>query len=190
MSTLTVVRKGKSAAIASDSLFCQGSIKVTADNKRNHHKIHKFQNAYIGFTGWSVFHNVFESVVEEHPNEIHLESRQQIFKTFRRLHVLLKEEYHIVTTEDKDQPIESSQWDCLIICPSGIFQVGSYREVSEYDRFWADGTGTRFALGAMHSVYEFYETAEEIARAGVEASCALDDGSAPPIQSFTIKLKK
>jgi len=59
-----------------------------------------------------------------------------------------------------DHPLESSQWDCLIACPAGIFSVGTLREVIEYNHYWADGSGTRFALGAMHATYELHDSSE------------------------------
>jgi len=190
MSTLVAIRKGLTVTIASDSLFCQGSIKVSPDNKINHHKIHQFQDAYIGFTGWAVFHNIFESILEKYPGDIDLRSRKHIFNTFQKFHRILKEDFHIDTKEKDEHPLESSQWDCLIACPAGIFAVGTMREVIEYNRYWADGSGIRFALGAMHATYDLHDSSEEIARSAIMAACDLDDGSGPPIQMFTVSLKQ
>ena len=86
MSTIVVVRKGARAVIAADSLFTQGSIKVSPRNKSNHHKIHRFNDAYLGFTGWSVFHNIFEGMLERYPGDFDLRSRKHIFETFQKLH--------------------------------------------------------------------------------------------------------
>lgn len=190
MSTLVVVRKDAEATIASDSLFCQGTIKVSPANKVNHHKIHQFKDAYIGFTGWSVFHNIFESIIEKYPDVIDLRSRSHIFNTFQELHRILKEDYHIDTNEKGDHPLESSQWDCLIVCPVGIFAVGSMREVLEYQKYWADGSGMQFALGSMQSTYNLFVSSAEIARSAIEASCELDDGSGLPVQIFTVTLSE
>ena len=188
MSTIVVVRKGNRAAIASDSLFSLGSIKVPPGNKANHHKIHRFKDAYIAFTGWSAFHNVFEAVMERYPGDLDFRSRKHIFETFQKLHRRLKEDFFLETNEDKEQPGESSQWDCLIAAPSGIFSVESYREVSEYTAFWANGSGIRFVLGAMHAVYARYDDPADIAKVGIEAACEFDDGSGLPVQSFTVQL--
>jgi ATP-dependent protease HslVU (ClpYQ) peptidase subunit len=190
MSTLVIVKKANLAAIASDSLFCEGSTKVPARNRVNHHKIHKFENTYIGFTGWSAMHNIFESILERYPRDLNFSSQKHIFETFRQLHTKLKEDYFINTREKDGQPVESSQWDCMVLAPSGIFEVHSYREVNEYDRFWAQGSGSRFALGAMNAVYDLLDTPEKIARSGIEAACELDDGSAPPVKIFQIELQK
>jgi ATP-dependent HslUV protease, peptidase subunit HslV len=60
------------------------------------------------------------------------------------------------------------------------------REVFEYTQFWAIGSGHEFALGALHHAYPRYESAEEIARAGVEAGIAFDKNSAAPITIYTV----
>ena len=64
------------------------------------------------------------------------------------------------------------------------------REVFEYTQFWAIGSGHEFSLGAMHHAYPLYDSAEEIARAGVAAGIAYDKNSSAPITLYsrTIKL--
>ena len=189
MSTLVVVRKGNKAVIGSDSQFTQGSIIVSSKNRRNHHKIHQFGDAFIGFTGWSLVHNVFEDIIKKYPGDLDFRSRKHIFKTFLFLHQKIKKEYFVESHEKDNQPVESSQWDCLIACPNGIFEVDSYRTVIEYDKFWADGSGMRFALGAMNAVYDTLKDPEEIAKAGLNTACELDDGSGFAISTYSIALK-
>ncbi len=65
----------------------------------------------------------------------------------------------------------------------------SYREVFEFERFWAIGSGRRFALGAMHAVWDKARTAREVAQAGVAAGCEFDSSTAGPIRVHTFKLK-
>ena len=77
----------------------------------------------------------------------------------------------------------------LIANAHGIFGVYSYREVFEFERFWAIGSGRSFALGAMYAGYDKLKTAREIATLGVEAGCEFDKNSAAPVRLFTIKLK-
>jgi ATP-dependent HslUV protease subunit HslV len=188
MSTIVVVRKGPDAVIASDSLFTQGSIKISPKQQANSHKIHRFKDACVGFIGWSLFQNIFESVINRYPGDLNFQSRRHIFETFQRLHRRLKKDFHLATNEEEDQPVESSQWDCLIAAPSGIFGVSSYRHIGEYATFWAAGSGIRFALGAMHAIYDKHEDPALIAKAGIEAACEFDDASGLPIQSFTVQL--
>ncbi len=104
--------------------------------------------------------NIFEHIAEKYPKHLNFNSRKDVFKTFLFLHSKLKTDYFIETKEKDDQPVESSQWDCLILSPTGIYSVQSYREVVEFGRYWAEGSGFRLALGAMHAVYDIYEVAK------------------------------
>jgi ATP-dependent protease HslVU (ClpYQ) peptidase subunit len=66
----------------------------------------------------------------------------------------------------------------------------TWREVFEYDRFWAIGSGSSYALGAMYTVYDRLSTAEEIAEVRVSASCEFDDGTGLPFTIHSTKLLK
>ena len=65
----------------------------------------------------------------------------------------------------------------------------SWRDVDEYTRFWAIGSGQEYALGAMYAVYEQMDDAEEIAKIGVAAGCEFDDGSGLPCTLYSIQLR-
>ena len=66
----------------------------------------------------------------------------------------------------------------------------SYREVTEYNRFWSIGSGSSFALGALHAVYERLEDAEEIAQAGVAAAAEFDNRTALPLTLYSVRLSR
>jgi ATP-dependent HslUV protease, peptidase subunit HslV len=61
--------------------------------------------------------------------------------------------------------------------------------VFEFERFWAIGSGRRFALGAMHAVFDKARTARDVAAAGVSAGCEFDTNSSAPMRLKTLKLK-
>ena len=188
MSIIVVVRKGGEVAIAADTAQTDGSVMLRAKYVRNNEKIVHFGDTCIGLAGWSAAQDIFESVVRNHADKLDFSSRAEIFETARNLHGLMKSDYHIDTQEEKDQPVESSQLSMLIANRHGIFEVDSYRTVSEYERFWALGSGRRFALGALYQCYDRYDTASEVARAGIEAACEFDDGCALPMTAHTISL--
>jgi ATP-dependent HslUV protease subunit HslV len=103
-----------------------------------------------------------------------------VFDTFLKLHPKLKERFFLNTKEHDSDPYESSQFTIVIANSHGIFGVESYREVFEFERFWAVGSGRRFALGAM---YRRLRQGQERARggeAGVAAGCEFDTSSAAP----------
>jgi ATP-dependent HslUV protease subunit HslV len=92
--------------------------------------------------------------------------------------------------EDEDDAYESSRIDALIINPHGVFGVYSLREVFEYTRYWAIGSGSEYALGAMYALYDRLDSAEEIARAGVEAGSEFNNASSMPLTLYTLELAK
>ena len=130
-----------------------------------------------------------ESVARGRRVRFDLRDRLRIFESFRELHAELKEHYFLNPKEgdDENTPYESSRIDALIAHPGGIFGVYALREVYEYRRFWAIGSGAEYALGAMHARYADGD-AESVARAGVEAGAEFDTGSGLPVSSQCFEL--
>jgi ATP-dependent protease HslVU (ClpYQ) peptidase subunit len=64
------------------------------------------------------------------------------------------------------------------------------REVFEFDRFWAIGSGRDFALGAMYTLYGDSSSAALIAKAGVMAGAEFDTGTSTPITLNEVILKE
>lgn len=189
MSTLVVVRKEAEICIASETLTTFGSTKFSERYNRYANKIFQWGENYIGLIGYSVHNMVLESLIL-HTKEVPvLESKMDIFEYFRQLHPKLKQEYFLKPFEDDDDPYESSRMEVIIANPSGIYGVLSLREVHEYTRFWAFGSGRRYALGAMHALYDRPTSAQEIAEAGVMAGIEFDDGSSGEVQFKNLKLR-
>ena len=101
---------------------------------------------------------------------------------------MLKDEAFLNPKEEDDDPYESSQMTVMIANPSGIFAVYSMREVFEFDRFWAIGSGRDFALGAMFALYPKTKSASAIAEAGVVAGAEFDTGTATPVLLHEVRL--
>lgn len=180
MSTVVIVRKGDRVAIAADTLSTSGNTKVNAKYNRRSEKILKFGDTYIGLVGDVANKNVLMSIIVKHKALLSFAGADAIFETFRALHTVLKEQYFINTSEEEHDSYESSQMTLVIANPYGIFELGSWREVLEYERFWAIGSGRDYALGAMFAAYDTDATAEQIAETGVTAGCEFDDGSELP----------
>ena len=104
------------------------------------------------------------------------------------LHPILKEQHFLNPKEEDDDPYESTQITALIANAQGIFGVYSMREVFEYTRFWAAGTGREFALGAMSALYGRLKSADAVARAGVETGAVFDKNSALPLTLYSLPL--
>jgi ATP-dependent HslUV protease subunit HslV len=190
LTTIVVAKKNGQVAIAADSLTTFGDTRLADPYKRTHDKILRSNGSWIGVSGSSAHHLVLEAVLVEMKDEVRLGSRSEIFETFRKIHPILKERCFLNPKEEDDDPYESSQITALIANPTGIYAVYSYREVFDYDRFWAIGSGRNFALGAMYAIYDQTKSAADLARAGVKAGIEFDKSSSAPFELHAIKLQR
>ena len=190
MSTVVVARKGATLAIASDSLVTFGETRLPPGYEAND-KMFKIGDSWVGAVGTTAHMPVLrQALAALEPAELRLTTRDQLFETFLLLHPRLKDRFFLNTKEHDSDPYESSQFSIVVANAHGIFGVESYREVFEFERFWAVGSGRRFALGAMYAVYDTARNAAEIAEAGVRAGCEFDTSSGAPVRLHTFKFKK
>ena len=185
-----VARKGNTLAIASDSLVTFGETRLPPGYEAND-KMFEVNGSWVGAVGTTAHMPVLRQALAALPaDELNLHSRDALFETFLHLHPKLKERFFLNTKEHDSDPYESSQFSILVANVNGIFGVESYREVFEFDRFWAIGSGRRFALGGMHAVFDRARSAAEVAEAGVAAGCEFDTSSGGPVRLHTFKFKK
>lgn len=190
MSTIVVVRKGKEACIAADTLTSFDDVKMSSIYDKHHDKIQLCGESYVGIIGSSAHSLVIEDIFSQADANYDLSGRHEIFRTFVRLHSILKKKYflNINTKDESNDPYEPSHIDAVIANKKGIFAVYGLRDTNEFKRFWAIGSGSDFALGAMYAVYDLLESAEEIAKVGVAAGIEFNNASGAPITSRTITL--
>lgn len=194
MSTVVVVKKAGKVCIAADSLTSFGDLKLSSAYDATHDKILRFDENYIGIVGSAAHQLVLESVfaskrIIDKKIDIDFSSRIAIFESFLALHPFLKEKYFLNAKDEDDDPYESTQIDALIANPFGIFGVHCLREVTEYKKFWAIGSGAEYALGAMFAVFDNASTAEEIAHVGVAAGAEFNNASSMPLSSYVIDMQ-
>jgi len=212
MSTVVVVKKAGKVCIAADSLTSFGDLKLNSVYDAAHDKILHFDENYLGIVGSAAHQLVLESLLtgkktaskknqdknqdkrqdkrQDKTADIDFSSRLCIFETFRALHPVLKDKYFLNAKDEDDDPYESTQIDALIANPFGIFGIHSLREVTEYKKFWAIGSGAEYALGAMFALYDKTFSAEEIAHAGVAAGAEFNNASSMPLSSYETDLKQ
>lgn len=188
MSTIVVVRKGSRACIACDTLATFGSLKQKARYAGSPGKLFLFRDAWIGTVGYSVHNAVLASYFNRHADDVKLDTPADIFETWRRMHVVLEDEYHLNPRKDSDDAYKTTRMSALIASPRGIFSVTPARDVESLPRFWAIGSGSDYALGAMFALYDATDDVERIARAGIEAGAEFDDGSDLPVVSQLVEL--
>ena len=187
MSTIAIAKKNGEVAIAADTLTSGGSIKISATYQSRCQKIIQFGETYLGFVGCAVHKDVFASLMEKQPGDLNFSSWRHIFETFLKVHPALKEKFYL---SDSSDTYESSGMNILVANPSGIFEVDTDRKVTEFEHFWATGSGMKYALGAMFQAYDGPRTAREVAIAGVLAATEFDQHSALPYHAYTCKLRK
>ena len=190
MSTVVVVRKNGVACIAADSLTSYGELKLSSRYDPHSEKIQTFGDTHLSVVGSAAHTLVIESLLSKEAFFPDFSDRAAIFKTFSEVHTELKENYFLNTKDEEDDPYESSHIDALAVNKYGIFGIYSMREVYEYSLFWATGSGSPYALGAMHAVYDRYDSAESIAEAGVLAGAEFDNASATPVTMRSVNLEE
>lgn len=188
MTTIVAVRKNGIAAVAADTLTTFGNTRLPSHLDASHDKILHIGNSHVGVCGSAAHHLVLANLLTR-STDVKLNSKAEIFETFRRLHPILKEECFLNPKEDEEDPYESSQITALIINANGIFGIYSMREVFEYTQYWAIGSGHEFALGALHHAYPRYGNAEDIARVAAETGIALDKNSGAPITQYSMAIQ-
>ena len=188
MTTIVVVRKGRHACIAADTLARYGSTRESADYIANAEKILQVGDTYLAPTGPASANLILASVYRDSERSRDFGSLPAVFDRVRELQRVLKEEYFLNPKEDEEDPYESIQMEMLIASPGGIFGVYPLRSIQEYTRFYAFGSGSDLALGAMHATYDRALSVEEIAAAGIEAAACFDTSTSLPMSVRTIEL--
>ncbi|MBI5937735.1 MAG: hypothetical protein HY850_07800 [Betaproteobacteria bacterium] len=184
MTTIAVVKKAGVIAIAADTLTKWGSGKESAEYIVNHGKLLRVGESLIAVSGNATFKHVLDDYfASDERQATPLRTVQDIFTAWQQMHKVLKEEYFLRPEESQDDALESSRMDVLIANPYGIFGVSGMRTVQEFARFYAYGSGTDYALGALYASYDRPELdAEALARLAINAAAEFDDGTAAPIE--------
>ena len=181
MSTLVMVEKAGVSCMAADTLTTYSSRKLSARYVTKPEKILEVNDAYVGLVGWCAHQAVLESAFDNGLKLPAIANERDLFEFSRVLHRKLKKDYFLNTQEDADDPYESSQMTLFILNRNGMFGLDSLRSAERYRRFMAAGSGSSYALGAMHAAYARDLACEDIARHGVEAGIEFDTASFGPI---------
>ncbi len=191
MTTIAVVRKGSYAAIAADTLTKWGSGKESAAYVANNDKVVKVGSTYLAASGSATFKTIMHDYFSRPRVRARFDDPLKIFRTWQQFHAVLKREYFLIASTDKDDSIESTRFDVLLANPRGIFGIGAHRTVQEYIKFYAIGSGTDLALGALYAAYDDpRHDALALAQLAVEAAAEFDDATALPVSAHRVRLVK
>lgn len=171
MSIAVAVKKGNEIVMAADSQTNFGSSKVRIENHRAE-KIRKIGSSLLATTGWALYDNILDDFLARRRVPA-LTSRKVIFTFYLGFWKLLHERYSLVN-DQSDKELDSPFGDmdaCFLIANSGgIFYVAGDLSVTEFDEYFAVGSGSDFSLGVLHALYDSDIGAEELARRAVSAA--------------------
>ena len=178
MTTLCIAEKNGELSLAWDSSISFGPIRVPTNSAQQNPKGLKVNGGLVAVTGCPTHVLALEILLLDY-NLNEIRNRSDLFLMMNKIHTDMKERFHLQVNEEEFDPYESSQFSALIGCNGRIYSVHSYREVIEHGKFWALGSGSDFALGAMASVYDT-EQIEGITRHGLKIACTFDPITNPP----------
>ena len=169
-----------------------GSGKETAEYIVNHGKIFRVGDTYLGVTGNATFQTILRDYFARPRVYARFDTPLEIFKTWQKLHAVLKQDYYLVPGHGEDDAIESSRMDVLIANARGIFGVAAHRTVQEFSKFYAFGSGGDIALGAMYAMYDDPEALRRGHRARSRSKPRPSSTTAPgvPVTSHAVKLRR
>lgn len=176
MTAIVAVRKGKKAVIASDSLTSFGNRRVTPENY-SAIKIRKVGNSYIALSGYTLYKNILDDYLKDRKS-VKLHSKEAIYKFVLKFWKDLKDKYTFVNDQSggKYQPFADLSSSFLILNESGIYTIDSNMTVTQFEQYYAIGSGSSYCLGALHALYKTKRSAKEIAKGAIAASIAFDAG--------------
>lgn len=174
MSIAVAVRVADEIVLATDSKRTFGSGAVPEQNLRDV-KLRRVGAAYLATTGWGVYSNILDDYLRS-ARSPRLTDSASIFAFFRQFWKALHERYAFVNDQcsETDSPFGDLDASFLVASTSGIFYVACDMSVTEFDNYYAVGSGATYALGALHALHSPRANVEAIARKAVAAASELD----------------
>ncbi|MEM7229972.1 MAG: hypothetical protein AAF432_14280 [Planctomycetota bacterium] len=175
MSVVVAVRKNGKTVLAADSLTTFGDSEMTPGINARSAKISRIGNAVVGSTGWGVYDDILAHYLRDR-DAPDLSTAQSIFAFFLEFWKALHDAYPFVNDQagGKDTPFGDLDSTFLVGSALGIFKVSSDLGVTPFERYYAVGSGSEYALGALYESYDGLGESDLIARGAVSAACAFD----------------
>lgn len=175
MSIIVAVRKDGRTVMAADTLTLFGeSHRVPRDNSVTA-KVMAVGEALVGSAGWGVYDPIMRDFLSDR-DAPDLGSETAVFAFLMELWHALHDRYSFVNDQshNKDTPFGDLDSSFLVAHAAGIFNVSSDMDVTTFRQYYAIGSGSDYALGAMHVLYDGDLDAEAVARRAVAAAMAFD----------------
>ncbi len=188
MSIIVAVAKRGKIAVATDTLYLTGPHKDYSADLVDRSKVRRAGSSLIGMTGWSLYQNIFDHYLANR-RVPPLKTTEVIFDFFLKFWRTLKERYPFVKEqrEGADSPFSDLDASFLVANRYGIFDVHGNMTVWQHKRYCAIGSGSPYAYGALHTLYDGGGGVSGMARRAVEAAVQFDDGCGGPIEVVEVK---
>lgn len=190
MTTVVVTKKSGFVCIAADTLATYGDLRESADLIANSDKLVQIGDAWVAPTGPASAQLVLKHFVAGYEELPVLEDIDSIFDFLNTFQRALRDDYFVQGKEDSGDDFESMRMELIIASPGGVFGAYPQRSVQEYRRFYAFGSGAEYAMGAMHAAWDTAQSAEDLARIGIETAAKFDLGTGLPLSLRTIPLRE
>ncbi len=184
MTTLAVVQKDGVIAIGADSRRSSYQDMYPIDVVADINKINQVGDNYIATCGSASWPTVVELYFAGLEKPLPMHTPVEVFQAVAKLHNFAKDEYHFCADHDEGN-FEGCNMDMLIANPFGIFTISSRRNVTQLKKYWAQGSGMEYALGAMFVTYDTPAKAPEIVEIALKAGATFSTGTGPPFKIFS-----
>jgi ATP-dependent HslUV protease subunit HslV len=188
MSVIAAVRKGSHIAIAADTQDNFGDLRPPSENHEAA-KLRRVGGAVLGSSGWALYDDIFDHYLARGRRVI-LRDRRSIFDFFVKFWKDLHKNYPFVNDQpgkESETPFANLDASFLVASPGGIFLVSSNMSVSEFRQYYAIGSGSDYAIGAVHALYEDVRDPAAIAEKAVRAAMAYDTSCGGRITQEMVK---
>jgi ATP-dependent protease HslVU (ClpYQ) peptidase subunit len=191
MSVIVAVRKASQIAIAADTQDNFGDLRPPPENHEAV-KLRRVGDAVLGSSGWALYDDIFEHYLAR-GRRAAFRDRRSIFDFFVRFWKDLRKNYPFVNDQpgkESETPFANLDASFLVASPGGIFLVSSNMSVSEFRQYYAIGSGSDYAIGAVHALYDEVRDAALIAERAARAAMAYDTSCGGRITREVVKLGK
>lgn len=189
MSIVVAVKKNNSIVMAADTLTCFGDDeKVPGENCKSA-KFMRVGDSLFGGSGWGIYDDILNHYLSDLEPPA-FSNEHEVFSFFLDLWKSLHERYPFVNDQagSKDSPFGDLDSSFMIANPHGIFRVASDMSVTRFQQYQAIGSGSPYAMGAMHACYQTAPSAKQIAEEGVKAAIAFNVFCAGDVQVMEVAL--
>ena len=188
MSIVAAIRRNGKITIGADSLALFGEGMTIPESNARAEKITPFGEAVLGGTGWAVYDDILTHHLQKSDPPT-LSSRASIYSFFLEFWKALRESYSLVNEQaaTKETPFGDLDATFLIASPGGLFNISSDLGVTEFSQFHAIGSGSEYALGAMHALWNSNLDNETMVLAACNAAIAMDSSCGGTVDMMSVE---